>query len=936
MLIPQLAFAYPWLLTALVLLPAIWWLLRFTPPRPSRVAFPPTRILLELGQSEETSSTTPWWLVALRMLIAALVILAMTGPVLNPPAVTAEGDGPLLLIVDNGWGANEHWSTMSAAADQVLDQAQRSERPVLLVATAEDAPVGAPGSATQARERLAGLTPAPHAPDRAALADGLVEAVDANEIGEVVWLSDGLSHGIAGGGEVFAERLAEAAEQFRVVVPADEELPIAMAPARNEAGGLTATALRASPDGRLGGRIVARDGQGRVVEQVPFAFSEGETEQQVAFDLPVQIRNEIGRVEIAGAQTSGGIQLLDDRWQRRVVGLVSGESSETAQPLLSPLHYISRAMGPFADLREASDPGISAAIDELLDERVSALVLADIGTLIGGSRDRVEEWVEQGGVLVRFAGPRLAGSEQAPLVPAPLRRGERALGGTLSWSEPQALADFPADGPFAGIAVPDDVRIERQVLAEPSAGLAERTWARLDDGTPLVTGTRIGDGWLVLFHVTADTAWSNLPISGAFVEMLRRTVDLAGVGEGGAGSGGGAGEILRPLQALTASGTLVAPPGNARPVNAAEIESVRPSTDHPPGLYGEPDRFRALNVIGPDTVHAALDIRDLAPSIYPADDTRALGPWLLAAALALLVIDGLAVMMLNGRGIRFGWQRTAPLLVAGMVAALALAAPQPAQAQSESDLDGDEFALAATLETRLAYVITGNPEIDEVSRAGLAGLSRELTRRTALEPAEPMGVDAAEDELAFFQFLYWPIDHDAAPPSERVMERIDTYMRQGGTVLFDTRDAVEQTGAGNDGPGMRQLRTMMRGMDLPELEPVPSDHVVTKTFYLLDDFPGRWEGGALWVESAFRRDEQSERPVQNADGVSGIMITSNDLAGAWAVGEGGSYLYPTSPGGDGQRETAYRAGINIVMYAMTGNYKADQVHVPALLERLGQ
>lgn len=106
-----------------------------------------------------------------------------------------------------------------------------------------------------------------------------------------------------------------------------------------------------------------------------------------------------------------------------------------------------------------------------------------------------------------------------PLIPVILRQGERALGGTLSWSEPQSLAEFPSIGPFAGIARPADVVVKRQVLAEPTPDLAERTWASLADGTPLVTMKQLASGQIVLFHVTAEATWSDLPISGTFVDM---------------------------------------------------------------------------------------------------------------------------------------------------------------------------------------------------------------------------------------------------------------------------------------------------------------------------------------------------------------------------------------------------------------------------------
>jgi hypothetical protein len=108
---------------------------------------------------------------------------------------------------------------------------------------------------------------------------------------------------------------------------------------------------------------------------------------------------------------------------------------------------------------------------------------------------------------------------------------------------------------------------------------------------------------------------------------------------------------------------------------------------------------------------------------------------------------------------------------------------------------------------------------------------------------------------------------------------------------------------------------------------VPPDHVLTKSFYLMQEFPGRFSGGTLWIETTESRTN---------DGVASVLIGSNDWAGAWAVDEFGRPQFPVVPGGERQREFAYRFGVNLTMYAMTGNYKADQVHVPFILERLGQ
>jgi hypothetical protein len=226
--------------------------------------------------------------------------------------------------------------------------------------------------------------------------------------------------------------------------------------------------------------------------------------------------------------------------------------------------------------------------------------------------------------------------------------------------------------------------------------------------------------------------------------------------------------------------------------------------------------------------------------------------------------------------------------------------------------------------------LTGERAIDDLTYSGLQGLTTVLKQRTAVEPGDPMGINIDRDEIVFFPLIYWPLTADAPQLSSETLGKIDKYMKNGGTILFDTRDAASSVFSPSGvSPETQSLRTLLASLDIPPIEPVPESHVLTKSFYLMQTFPGRSNQGRLWVEA------QGEGNT-TTDGVTSIIIGSNDYAAAWAVNANGAPLLPVSPGGEDQREFAFRTGINIVMYALTGNYKSDQVHVPALLERLGQ
>ena len=935
-----LGFAQPLVLLGLLALPALWWLLRLIPPRPRQIAFPPTRLLFDIAPREETPARTPWWLTLLRLALAALMIFAVAGPLWNPPLATATKAAPIALLLDDAWGAAATWDIRLRTADELIARAEADGRGVAIVPLSEpgrDISLETPGAA---RVRLRQIRPKPHTLDRAEALGSIARFLQATPQVELIWLTDGVD---LGNGEAFVSGLARLLDGRPITVVAGGIKPAhALAAADNAAGALSVQVLRAATGAPEAGLVRALDLKGLPLGDARFEFKPEERQTAAQFDLPVEIRNDIARLEIAAERSSGAVQLLDKRWRRRSVGLVSGATSETAQPLLDAVYYLSRALNPFADVRVAEGRAPAREIERFLEQNLPMLILADVGNVVGGAREQLIRWVEDGGVLVRFAGPRLAAAEadDDDLVPVKLRRGGRTLGGSLTWEKPQQLAAFSREGPFFGMPVPGDVAVTRQVLAEPDSDLGDRTWATLADGTPLVTAVRRGKGLIVLFHVTADTRWSNLPLSGTFVDMLKRIVGLAGSTAAAEPEGRAARtrEVVPPTRVLDGFGSFEPPPATARPVPTGY--AGRATADHPPGFYGPPEALLAVNTLAAGDRLAPIDLSPLAARIEPyrLSEPKDLRGIVFVTALVLLLIDSLVVFSLGG-----GWHRLVPrrraaaamLILCGIAAASALGI-----GGSRADPVSDDFAMKSTLQTRLAYVITGDSDVDATSKAGLQGLTLFLAQRTALEAGEPIGIDIGRDELAFFPLIYWPVVPNAARPAAEALARADAYMKQGGTILFDTRDAVAApAGPGGEGrgPGMQALRTILSSLDIPELEPVPRDHVLTKTFFLLRDFPGRFNFGQLWVEAMpAEREDEPRRPARGGDGVSSILITSNDLAGAWAIQPDGQPMLPLVPGDPRQREFAFRAGVNIVMYTLTGNYKADQVHVPALLERLGQ
>ena len=879
-----LAFGAPLVLAGLIALPIIWWLLRLTPPKPNQEVFPPLKILARILKKDETPHKSPWWLTLLRLALSALVILALAEPVLNPQTTKLSGEGPLVLVIDNSWASALSAENQKRTALNLINATEAASRPVILAALASDgkAPLG-PFDAAAARERLAAVKPEPVPANAVDAAKRIIALAGENKANEIIWLDSGLE---SKDKDEALESIGEAG--FKSLAwHGPQALPLhAVTAAENGAETLKVTIQRPGGAADSGpGQLVALDEKGRQLAETPFLFTESETSLDAELKLPFELRNDIASVRITGERHAGAVRLLDDRMKRKRVALLSGAPSDAAQPLLSPLYYIERAIAPFADIVQPRSSEISAAITEFLEAKPSVIVMADVGAVPASAEAALKDWIGKGGMLVRFAGPRLAAASEDRLLPVALRRGERALDGTMSWTVPQSLMPFGDESPFAGVEIASDISVSRQVLAVPEPDLAERSWADLADGTPLVTASEDGRGRIVLFHVTPNTSWSNLPLTGTFVEMLRRTVSLAQSGPGGALLTGQS--ILPPFRAVNADGIITSPAPTSQPLTLKPAAVPVVTFENPPGLYGNAEGALALPLLGKDD-RLVLSSAPKLPfpvtaQVYQSSAPQPLKGAMLLAALALLALDCIAVLWMTGAFQSWRLNATAAAL------ALILLTPNADRALAQETLPAARApaisaadAIEAISQTRLAYVKTGNSQIDKVSEEGLFGLTVFLRDKTALEPGEPIGVDLDKDELAFFPVIYWPIDAASPMPSAAAIARADAYMRQGGTMLFDTRDqdisAFDLAGGGS--PANERLRAILDGMNVPPLEPVPTDHVLTKSFYLLTDFPGRYKGGELWVEASANAETETDRPVRTGDGVSPIIITSNDFASA--------------------------------------------------------
>ena len=909
----QLAFLQPLTLMGLLALPALWYILRVTPPAPKTVFFPATRFLTGLVSDEQTPSKSPWWLLLLRLLMVALMIIALARPVINQSDSIA-GNTSVRIVIDNSWAAAQTWQTQISVAEQTIKSAAREKREIYILPTTanlgEDKPEHlGPFTQSTALSVLRGLKPNPWPADYK-LIQNVLNNIKNNAYIYSIWLS----HGLDEGGLLTAVKKLQSIGGVEYHRPKAENLPLLLRPSgtlsRKEEESLKGAPridVDATPDisENLPVTVQALT-QGSILDIQTAIISASDVPKTISFDISENLRSNITQFKISARQGAGGIFLIDDQYKKRNVGIASSAQTENTAPLIEASYYIKRALEPFANIT------IDAPMT-LIESKAAVIILPDIAAMPTDTLNALEDWVKEGGLLLRFSGPNMAdsGADQF-LTPVVLRSGGRSLDGSLSWDEAQTIAPFDEASPFYGLSIPDDISITRQLLTDPAQDLEGKVWATLTDGTPFITAAPKDKGMIILVHSTANTSWSNFALSGLYVSTLKRIMQFAGQTSS---VGARSYSTLDPLLIMDGFGALMPPPAAVKPVQAAEVSGLTPNAHTPPGLYGNGQTQFALN-IGTNLPKLKtaptmpIGVRD---NTYNTEHEVDLMPYLLLAALLLFILDWLVMVFVAGKGMAFKRPSFAALLMLLML--------MPSVANASDDWD-----IRHAKGFYLAYIESGDLTTDSTTRQGLESLSQTLTQRTSIEPDGVAALNPETDTLAFFPLIYWAISPNQRTFSDKALQNIQSYLDQGGTILFDTRDQNNSTSATRNTDNAAALRSITASLNIPPITPIPDDHVLGRAFYLLEKYTGRYTEGTLWVE---------QNSASGRDNVSSVLIGSNDWAGSWAMSHNAKPNDRYANNYDGrQREMALRFGVNLVMYALTGNYKADQVHIPHILKRL--
>ena len=596
-LLSALTFGNPLALWGLLSLPGIWLLLKIYPPIPKNIFFPAIRFLKNIDNKQETASKSPLWLLIFRILLVTILVLAFSNPIYNAKP-DFHNKGPLLLIIDNGWSSSLNWEKRKDQLIAFIEKSEQEKLPIIIAPTAVKNNINNDElsilTSKEAKSVIESLTPNPWASNYSLLIKKL-DKLPKNKKYNIVWLWDGIDHENGDSSQIFVNKL-ENIGRLNVLNYFNNSSIKIITDVKNK----TNNKLNIQISRNIGSLeetifLRANGVNGKLLNRVELSFKENERITETDLLIPNELRKELISITIENVSNAGSIHLFDEKWRKRTVGIFGDKESFRTQPLLSPAYYLDRAIKSFSDVKIGN-------LEQLIKKETSVIMLPGVGTIREELNTKLKDWIKNGGILIRFAGPNLEAAD-TDLLPVKLRSmNSRAFGGALSWSTPATIKEFPINSPLNGIEINADITINKQVIAEPGVELASKTWASLQDGTPLITGSNNQKGWNVFFHITANADWSNLPLTGTFVEILDRIINLS------SGDTDNSNDLpLAPYKLLDGFGRLVDASNDALPTNF-NSENLSPTSGHAPGFYGNKLYMRALNlgenikILSPQTI----------------------------------------------------------------------------------------------------------------------------------------------------------------------------------------------------------------------------------------------------------------------------------------------------------------------------------------------
>ena len=895
----SISFANPYAFWVLFSLPIIFWVIKSLPPSPASFNFSSLYLLRAIKTESIVKNKCPIWLLIFRILLIMFLIIYFAKPFLNHNKVEQAKEN-YVVYANLGWSTAAQWNKYKNTIKNIMLESEKLNKNFSLVNNFDNQNKNIIKfkSINDLSSYLDKVTPNPWQSQRKNIINELSKINYNNKTRYFYIFSVFDFYSDENFDENILINIQKQFPDLEIINLIDSIKVLEKPLVKKENINIIVKRYGALPENTF--VITATSFDEQILLKKEYQFKKNENIIYINEKFPISVINQIKKIDILGERHAASTFYFDDFNKKKVIGILSDGKNYKENPLLSPVYYIKKALNKDNKI-------IINDLANLLLSNVDILIFPDAGTFEEEKSGILDSWINNGGLLIRFAGPKLASSSTRFITSENKIKKIRLLGGQLSWNNDLKIKEFSKDSIFKDLIIPKDVTIKKQLLLNFSEEKNINILASLKDDTPLVSLKEMGRGNILLFHFTANNTWSDIPITPLFEDFLSRACLLHQKKKNSSLNQVTIKSYINGFGEIEDTNKIV------QFRDSLSLRNSIPSKDIFPGIYENNQLSVALNLSGNLRLNhfENKSSKQIITTNDFSKNLKDISKVFLYLFLGFALLDILASIFIQN-DVKFYRFFKNKIKVFSVFTFLIL-----------SILPDDLIANDFINYTYLAYVKSIDKNKNESSFRGLQTLSKVLERRTSVLIKGVAGIDIEVDDVYHFPFIYWPMSNDFKNLSSKAKRKIKDYFNTGGVILFDGYLLLDKQPLNTY--KLKKIVSYFKEITSNELVLINKNHTLSKSFYLLNNFPGRWNKKILLVDNS---------NMNVNDGVSNIILGFNDWASAWALDSNNYPLFPVVPGGEKQRELAYRVGINIVMYSLTGNYKNDQVHSKSILNRL--
>ncbi|MDC3091076.1 DUF4159 domain-containing protein [Rickettsiales bacterium] len=898
----SITITYPYAFLIFIFFPVFWKILRTLPLSPKLIKFPAIKIIANEQSIDQSPAKLSYPIVLLRLLILTFIIFAISQPIINKQDSSPKN---YLIILDNSWISSTTWNKKIEDIKNLISTNESIKNKYSIITTTEYDKNKVfklfNKNSDEIKKILFSLKPLSWNPNYDLIRNELIGLDE--KFDSIYWFTEKVVN------KQKISLIENIGERNLKVVASSETLIPPILKLRKRGDEEYEFEITHPLNIFSKGTIDCYDLKKRLLYRIDYESESKKNEDKfitkVKATIPISIKNKIGFFQMSNQKSPVSVVLLSESNRKKNIGITRYGNQGIQSEFAGGNYYVKKALEKNYNIWEGS-------LEKLLNEEIQIIFIDDLYTVKSNLESKLLTWISNGGTLIKFGGEKLANdisNESFNTINDYLSlTGEIVdLNNKLSIKKTMKVSEIESLSPFYGLEISNEVEVKKYLQTRSNLSKDELDiWMKLENGTPLVSSFPYSKGRLIFFHLPLNNSWSNFSLSYSFLDILERIVGQT------KGINSKKDRFLKPYLTLGGFGDLQKPSSqNLSLKNFNENKEIKINYFHPPGLYKDSDGIISLNMSNHlDQTFKLYKFDDnYISEIIDTDKSKSLMPILLMISILLFMIETF-ITLFQRQLIIFDKK----LLLRRFIFLFIII-------YSNFSIAATDKYIPEYMENRIGYILSGNEQIDNLSENGLNVISRFVSAKTASIFDTPKSIALDKDNLYFYPLIYWPIISNLNEIKVEEKKKIESFIEDGGLLLIDCN--IEKSSL-EFSMCFRNIEFFFRTMQISKFTLLNNKNPISKSFYLLNSFPGRRNND---VYVAYNNSKST-------DNAASIILGDNYWAEAWAKDEQNRYIFPLLENMENQRLLSLRFGLNLIIYALTGNYKTDQVHIPEILKRM--